>query len=177
MRSESGTHMRDSTTHPRWSSPFAALVVLAVALIVSSPATAQWNVRNEPASGGATPSCVMVTERQELPDGYQKTWAQILVDNETVRVTSASQLDPGDGDIGLVVDDGSFVRVDEVVASRTAVFKSRYDELVEGFKRGLKVRVQLRFWPTWPKTSTHSATFSLIGFTRTHARLAECRTP
>jgi hypothetical protein len=38
------------------------------------------------------------------------------------------------------------------------------------------VQVQLRFWPTWPKTGTHSATFSLIGFTRTHAGLAECRT-
>ena len=64
-----------------------------------------------------------------------------------------------------------------MVGNRTAVFKTRYAALIEDFKRGLKVRVQLRFWPTWPKTTTHSATFSLIGFTRTHARLAECRTP
>src|SRR5207249_4111831 len=104
-----------------------------------------------------------VSDRQELPDGYQKTWAQIVVDRQVVRVTSASQLDPGDGDIGLVVDDGQFIKVDEVVDSRTALFRTQYNLLIEDFRRGLKVRVQLRFWPTWPKTSTHSATFSLIG--------------
>jgi hypothetical protein len=53
------------------------------------------------------------------------------------------------------------------------VFAARHDALVDEFKRGLHVRVQLRFWPTWPKTGTHSVTFSLIGFTRAH--LAGCR--
>jgi hypothetical protein len=171
--------MRDATAlHRRRRSRAAvAAALLAGGLVVPPAAVAEWSVRTEPAAPGAAPGCVMVSERQELPDGYQKTWAQILVDRKAVRVTSASQLDPGDGDIGLSVDDGQFVQVDEVVGSRTAVFTSRYDALVDDFKRGLKVRVQLRFWPTWPKTGTHSATFSLIGFTRTHARLGECRTP
>jgi hypothetical protein len=120
---------------------------------------------------------VLQSERQALPDGYQETWAQIAVDDRTVRVTSASLLDPGDGDIGLAVDGGAFVRSDEVAGPRTAVFRTRYDTLIEEFKRGLQVRVQLRFWPTWPKTGPHHATFSLIGFTRAHARLADCRTP
>jgi hypothetical protein len=159
------------------SSSVAAVGLLAAALAAPSPAAAQWNLRTEPGAPGAAPSCVLESERRSLPDGYQKTWAQIVVDRKAVRVTSASQLDPGDGDIGLVVDDGPFVPVDEVVGERTAVFRSRYEALVEDFKRGLKVRVQLRFWPTWPKTGTHSATFSLIGFTRTHARLADCRAP
>jgi hypothetical protein len=35
--------------------------------------------------------------------------------------------------------------------------------------------VRLRFWPTWPATGTHSATFSLIGFTRAYEQLAGCR--
>ena len=67
--------------------------------------------------------------------------------------------------------------LDEVVDRRTAVFTSRYEALVQAFERGRRVRVQLRFWPTWPKTGTHAATFSLIGFTRARARLADCRTP
>lgn len=146
--------------------------------VLAGPATAaaQWTLRVEPATGGSASRCALVSERQEMPDGYQKTWAQIVVDRQVVRVTSASQFDPGDGDIGLVVDDGQFIKVDEVVDSRTALFRTQYDLLVEEFKRGLKVRAQLRFWPTWPKTGTHSATFSLIGFTRTHVGLAECRT-
>jgi hypothetical protein len=154
-----------------------ALALLAGTLALPPAAAAQWTVRAEPAVPGRKAGCVLESERQPLPDGYQDTWAQIVVDREAIRVTSASKLDPGDADIGLVVDDGPFVPVDEVAGERTAVFTTRYAALVEDFKQGLKVRVQLRFWPTWPKTSTHSATFSLIGFTRTHARLADCRTP
>ena len=61
--------------------------------------------------------------------------------------------------------------------SRSAhgLFAAQYQTLVDEFKRGRRVRVQLRFWSTWPKTGTHSATFSLIGFTRAHAGLADCR--
>ena len=169
---------RSTPLHFRsWSSGLAALTLLAGMLASPPDAAAEWTVRAEPAPPGRKAGCVLESERQTLPDGYQKTWAQIVVDRESIRVTSASKLDPGDADIGLVVDDESFVPADEVTGERTAVFTTRHDALIEDFKRGLAVRVQLRFWPTWPKTSTHSATFSLIGFTRTHARLADCRTP
>jgi hypothetical protein len=168
---------RSASLHCRSRWPGLAALALAGALAIPPDAAAQWTIRAEPAVPGRKTSCVMESERQTLPDGYQKTWAQLVVDREGVRVTSASKLDPGDADIGLVVDDGTFVPADEVTGERTAVFTTRHDALVEEFKRGLAVRVQLRFWPTWPKTSTHAATFSLIGFTRTHARLADCRTP
>jgi hypothetical protein len=105
------------------------------------------------------------------------SWAQIVVDDRDVRVVSESVLDPSEGDIGLVVDDGRLVPADEVVDRRTAVFASRYQALIDEFRGGLHVRAQLRFWPTWPKTGTHSVTFSLIGFTRAHARLADCGAP
>ena len=32
----------------------------------------------------------------------------------------------------------------------------------------------LRFWPEWPATGTHSATFSLIGFTKAYGELSGC---
>ena len=170
--------MCDSTRfrYRRGSWQLTAVALLAVALAGPPAASAEWSLRADPTATGATGSCTMVSEREPIPDGYQKTWAQILVDRQVIRVTSASQLDPGDGDIGLSVDDGHFIRVDEVIDNRTAIFRTQYQPLIEDFKRGLKVQVQLRFWPTWPKTGTHSATFSLIGFTRTHAGLAECRT-
>ena len=104
----------------RW--PRLAALSLAAGMLATPPGVAaEWAVRPEPPTAGA----VMESERQPLPDGYQKTWAQIIVDGKAVRVTSASQLDPGDGDIGLVVDDGPFVPMDEVVDGRTAVFLSR----------------------------------------------------
>ncbi len=166
-----------STLHVHRSSSRLLLVLLVSVPVALFAAEETWSVRSDPPGPGASPRCVLVSPRQDLHDGYQTTWAQILVDGTAVRVTSQSNLDPGDGDIGLVVDGGTFVPSDEVIARRTAVFSSRYEAVVEQFKRGEAVRVQLRFWPEWPKTGTHSATFSLIGFTRAYGRLSECRTP
>jgi hypothetical protein len=53
--------------------------------------------------------------------------------------------------------------------------QQRYGMTMEQFKRGVKARVVLRFWPTWPATGTHAAVFSLIGFTREYARMEECK--
>jgi hypothetical protein len=155
--------------------------ILLLALVVAlgpglqPAASAEWTARPEPGGAGGAARCVLQSERQSMPDGYQTSWAQIVVDDKAVRVVSASELDAGDADLGLVVDDGTFVRADEVTGKKTAVFTGHYAALIDEFKRGLKARVQLRFWPTWPKTTTHSATFSLIGFTRAHAQLADCR--
>lgn len=152
-----------------------ALALPAVGLPGAARAAA-WSVRSVPSATGGGVRCVLQSERQTVFDGYQDTWAQILVDDSAVRVSSASVLDPGDGDLGLSVDGGPLVVADDVVDRRTAVFSTRYRELIEDFRRGLRVRVQLRFWPTWPKTGTHSVTFGLLGFTRAHARMPDCGT-
>jgi hypothetical protein len=110
-----------------------------------------------------------------VPDGYQTITARIRVDGTTVSVSSPSVLDPSFKDIGIAVDEDALVPMDRLGDTRTAVFESQYGTLVEQFKRGLRARVQLRFWPTWPATGTHSVSFSLIGFTRAQARLGECK--
>lgn len=152
-----------------------ALAVLVCIVAGAAPAEA-WRVQPLPEGQPGGARCVLQSARQAVFDGYQDTWAQIVVDDTTVRVTSASMLDPGDGDIGLSVDGGGFVPADDVVDGRTALFSTRYGVLIDDFKRGLRVRVQLRFWPTWPKTGTHAVAFGLIGFTRAHTQLADCGT-
>jgi hypothetical protein len=152
----------------------AGVLLLGLAAAVSAGET--WSVQAAPGGSGAGPRCTLESERQALSDGYQTSWAQIQVSHDALRVLSASALDPGDGDIGLVVDDGPFVRPDEA-GQKTAVFAAQFQRLVDEFKRGRRVRIQLRFWPTWPKTSAYSATFSLIGFTRAYAQMSECRAP
>jgi hypothetical protein len=154
-------------------------LVLAVVLglPVCGLAATGWTLGPAKPATARGAGCVMESGREPVFDGYQETWAQIVVDASTVRVTSGSVLDPGDRDIGLSVDGGALVVADEVVGGRTAVFKARYGPLVEDFRRGLRVRAQLRFWPTWPKTGTHDVTFGLIGFTRAHTGMGECRAP
>jgi hypothetical protein len=147
----------------------AALVSV---LLVSSPLVvgAEWMVTPAPGSG-----CILESSPEAIPDGYQTTSARIRVDGKTVSVISKSAFDGGFNDIGVAVDEDAMIRMDRLADPRTAVFESRYGTLVEQFKRGVKARAVLRFWPTWPATGTHAAVFSLIGFTRAYARMEECK--
>ena len=147
-----------------------AVLVAILLLLVPVRVAADWTVKQGDGSG-----CILESSPESLTDGYQTTSARIRVDGKTVSVSSPSAFDAGFNDIRIVVDDQQMFPMDRLADPRTAVFESRYAALVEQFKRGLRASVQLRFWPTWPATGTHSATFSLIGFTRAHAQLGECK--
>ena len=155
-----------------------AIVLLALALSLTGTGVARaadWTVKTVARADGPGVRCVLESSRQSLPDGYQKTTAYISVAPRSVTVTSVSVLDGGFKDIGLVVDQGEFIPMDRLEGDKTAVFDSHYDRVVEQFKAGLLARVQLRFWPTWPATGAHSATVSLIGFTKAYDQLTGCR--
>jgi hypothetical protein len=154
---------------------FIRVAVLALVALTGPAAAAAWTVRSVPQADGTGSRCVVESDRQALSDGYQTTTAFVTVDGRSVAVTSASNLDPGSGDIGLVVDQEALVPMDRLAGPKTALFDSKHARLVELFKAGLRLRVQLRFWPEWPATGTHSATFSLIGFTKAYGELAGCR--
>jgi hypothetical protein len=147
-----------------------AVLVLILSLTEPMALAAEWAVR--PVTGGG---CALESSPESVPDGYQTTTARIRVDGTTVAVSSPSVFDPSFKDIGIAVDEDALVPMDRLGDTRTAVFESQYGTLVEQFKRGLRAKVQLRFWPTWPATGTHSVSISLIGFTRAHARLDECK--
>jgi hypothetical protein len=146
--------------------------VLGAIMLVTAPArvAAEWTMKSDDGGG-----CVLESSPESLSDGYQTTTARIRVDGKTVSVSSPSVFDAGFNDIRIVVDEQEPIQMDRLADARTVVFESRYSTLVEQFKRGLRARVQLRFWPTWPETGAHSAVFSLIGFTRAHAQLGECK--
>jgi hypothetical protein len=150
-------------------------VVLALMLLGGPAAAAEWSVKTVPRTDGPGTRCVLESTRQSLPDGYQDTTAYVTVDSRSVAVTSGSILDPGLSDIGLVVDQEPLVPMDGLVGAKTALFDTKHGRLVELFKAGARLRVQLRFWPEWPATGPHSATFSLSGFTKAYGELAGCR--
>jgi hypothetical protein len=154
---------------------FVRAAVLALLAWGGPAAAADWSVKSVPRMDGPGTRCVVESSRQTLPDGYQATTAYVTVDDRSVAVTSASNMDPGQRDIGLAVDEAPLVPMDKLAGRKTALFDSKHAQLVERFKAGLRVRVQLRFWPEWPATGTHAATFSLIGFTQAYEELAGCR--
>ena len=155
-----------------------ALGLFALVLFLTGTGVARaadWTVKTVARSDGPGVRCLLESTRRSVPDGYQTTTAYISMAPRSVTVTSTSPLDAGFKDIGLVVDQGEFIAMDRLEGDKTAVFDSHYDRLVEQFKAGMQARVQLRFWPTWPATGTHSTMFSLIGFTKAYDQLSGCR--
>jgi hypothetical protein len=149
-------------------------VVLAFLALGGSASAEEWSMKTVPRTDGPGVRCVLESVRQSLSDGYQDTTTYVTVDGRSVTVTSASDLDAGSRDIGLAVDREPLVLLDRLTGTKTANFDSHYGHLVELFKEGNHLRVQLRFWPEWPATGTHSATFSLSGFTKAYGELAGC---
>ncbi len=119
--------------------------------------------------------CVLESSRQPIHDGYQETTVYFTVTPRSVKLVSAAPLDASSSDLGFKVDKEPFVGIDRLDGDRAALFDSNYERVIEQFKAGTQLKVQLRFWPTWPATGSHSATLSLIGFTRAYGELAGCR--
>jgi len=134
-------------------------------------AGATWTVQRLAETAGR---CYLQSDTKTLSDGYQDTHATMLVQHEAVLVQTAAPLDVSFADIGLQVDKQALIPMDTLSERKTAQFTTSYATLIEQFKRGYSVRVQLRFWPTWPATGTHEVTFSLLGFTKAYTDMLAC---
>ena len=145
----------------------------AMALGLACAATAAWAENWEVTPGGG--ACLLASAKQPVHDGYQDVQAQILVDGRTIVVKTDSVLDGGFSDLGLKVANEPFIPIDGIRNRKQAVFEKQYARIVKLFKDGREVRVQLRFWPTWPATGTHSVSFSLMGFTKAYGEATQCR--
>ena len=135
---------------------------------------AAWLVKRTVDGAKERPICHLESDARPVDDGYDATRARLVVNAETVRVVSEAPLDAEFADIGLRIDHRPFVNIDDVVDRKHARFETSYADLIEGFKKGRQVQAQLRFWPTWPATGTHSVAFSLRGFSKAYAMMQRC---
>src|SRR5262245_63040958 len=160
---------------PRISTGRIVRAAVCALVALAGPVVAEdWSVKTVARTDGSGNRCVIESSRQSLPDGYQTTTAHVTIDSRSISVTAAANLDPSFLDIGLAVDQEPLVPMDRLEGRKIALFDSRYGRLIDLFKAGGRLRVQLRFWPEWPATGTHSTTFSLIGFTKAYGELAGC---
>jgi hypothetical protein len=131
-----------------------------------------WHVQR--VTEGGTVKCRLESDKAPVNDGYQRVTAQIIVTaGNEVKIVSESTFDASiPGEVGVQVDKNAFVKMDKLAGDKTLVFDAATNALlVPQFKAGLRARVQLRFWPTWPVTGTHDADFSLIGFTKAYEEM------
>lgn len=148
-------------------------IVAASLLLFTDIATANWTVKR--VEDLKSSSCYLESDPQQLHDGYQDTSVYLVVTDKSVQLRTASDLDGGFSDIGMQVEKKDFIPMDGLEGKKTARFDSHHAQIVEEFIRGLTVRVDMRFWPTWPTTGVHPASFSLVGFTKAYSEMSECK--
>jgi hypothetical protein len=144
------------------------MAVLALAAPKPAELPSAWKVKHLEGT-----ACRLESEKVTLSDGYQTTSVQLLVTATEVTAVSESTFDGSGGDLLIQVDRQDPVKADGLSGDKTVLFKSGVNTLIAEFKPGLKARVQLRFWPTWPETGSHSAMVSLIGFTKAWEEMSE----
>lgn len=118
--------------------------------------------------------CMLESVKKVLNDGYQDTEIVLRVGEHGLRIVTKSNIDAGKGDIGFQVDEHEFLPMDRVYLEQTIVFEKDTARIIEQFKKGVRAKFTLRFWPTYPDTGSKTLTFSLIGFTKAYGDLANC---
>jgi hypothetical protein len=155
-----------------WPSWIVCLAVLAGAVSDAAGAPAAWSGLGPKATGNTRCRVQSVVER--ISDGYGQTPVQLVLDRHRLRVVTESNLDTGMEPLGLAVDDRAFVPADRVEHDKILVFDTAIDRIIAQFKAGNRVRLRLRFWPTWPDTGEKTPEFSLLGFSHAFDALAPC---
>ena len=155
---------------PGWA-VFATIMAL---VFWGSVACADWTVQRISNATGSEMHCHLQSDTRSVSDGYQETSVSILVQADAVLVKTAAILDASFSDIGMQIDKHAFLPMDDVYLDKVARFASHYDAIINQFRKGYTLRVQLRFWPTWPATGTHSVSFNLIGFSKAYAEMLIC---
>lgn len=158
------------------SSSFPRLLVCI--LLTSLPGllstTIAWQLQPEATAANQQEHCILSSEVLTIHDGYDQTRVGIRIKQGTIFVYTTSPLDASFADLGLQVDQFPFISGDTVVGQKTLLFDTAYASLIEQFKKGRQVRIQLRFWPTWPATGTRDAILSLKGFRKAYEALLAC---
>lgn len=152
-----------------WQWAFICGLALAPAL-----ADAAWTAVVRPDPVTRQSRCLLISEAQTTPDGYDSTPVFLALDNASLRVITESELDASFTDLRLVVDKEPPVHSTTVTHHKMLlVFDQELPKLIEQFRAGKQATVYLRFWPTWPATQSFPVSFNLAGFSKAYDRFTQ----
>lgn len=158
---------RDPTSGWRWA------VICGLAL-TPALANAAWTAVGRPDPVTRQSRCLLVSETQTTPDGYDSTPVFLAWDGASLRVITESELDASFADLQLAVDKEPPIRSDVITHHKMVlVFDQELPKLIQQFRAGKQANVYLRFWPTWPATQSFPISFSLAGFSKAHDRFTQ----
>jgi hypothetical protein len=118
--------------------------------------------------------CLLESASQSVDDGRTTTPMRIVYNGKAFLVLTRAKIDLTYPQVGLHVDKKSVLAIDRVYKETAAVFETDADKIREQFIKGRVAYIALGFWPTWPKSHTVVAHFSLIGFHAAYADYVAC---
>lgn len=110
-----------------------------------------------------------------MSDGYSETKVKLRLTADVLLIKTNSNIDLSFKDVGLKVDRNDFIAADDVMDEKNVVFRSELATIVEQFIKGLRVTLQIRYWPTYPATNNYQTDFSLLGFTNAYQEYKSCQ--
>jgi hypothetical protein len=136
-----------------------------------------WRLPNlEEGDDASQSKCFLLSPKVTIDDGQGKTRIWLEMTDKSLILKTKSDIDTGFNDIGIKIDDKEFIPLDKVDNAVDVVFEKNITTITQQFITGQNVKLQLRFWPTWPSKGVQEAKFSLLGFTKAYKALPEsCR--
>lgn len=149
-------------------------VILCGLALAPMLADAAWTALLRPDPVTRQSRCLLISETQTTPDGYDSTPVFLVLDGASLRVVTESELDPSFNDLQLVVDKEPPLRSAAITHNKMVlVFDQELPKLIGQLRSGKQATVYLRFWPTWPATQSFPVSFSLAGFSKAHDRFTQ----
>jgi len=121
-------------------------------------------------------ACLIESRQLRVFDGLTETPLQLIYNGHVLRMTSESNIDLTYPGVGLRVDGHEPFTVDAVEHRTDLIFSAQADAIKTQFIAGREARIGVGFWPTWPRSDTVDARFSLLGFARAYNAFQHCQT-
>lgn len=148
------------------------LVGILILCVLPMAVNADWKIWNP---SGKSKGCMLETEDARMFDGYSETKVKLRLMTDGLLIKTNSNVDLSFEDVGLMVDHNDFIAADGVIDEKNVVFRSELDKIIIQFIKGLRVKLYMRYWPTYPATSNYQTTFSLLGFTKAYQEYKLCK--
>lgn len=152
--------------------PLALLSLLSLG--ANAAASDNWSAAKTDGGTDRQAACTLVSAHQQMDDTQGQTAVWLEISPTALTVKTGSDIDAEFKDLTLQVDDQDAIPSDALDGNTNVVFSKAADTITQQFIQGVKVRVRLRFWPTWPSQGLRTVDFSLIGFTQAYQGLEGC---
>ena len=131
-----------------------------------------WQVERSLQFGG---KCVLESNKIDFYDGYDNTGLKFRVLNNELYLLTKSNIDMSFNDVGIEISKNEFLHADKVVMDQDVLFRKEMPAFLSKLNQSSDIRVQLRFWPSYPATKTYSKMVAFNGFLSAYEAYTDCR--